>query len=59
MQLAAAGNLEAFRSVGFLHMQGNVRVQFAEQPVPYVAAGNEFPFLAGEGRVIYLSLIHI
>ncbi len=52
MQFAAAGDLESLGSLRFLHPQGYVRIEFPEQPVAQVTAGDIFAFLSRQGRII-------
>ena len=52
MQLAAAGYLEGFRGIRFLHPQGHICVQLPEQSVPEMPAGHVFALLAGEGGIV-------
>ena len=53
MQLAAAGHLEAFGIFGVLDAQRHVVAGLAHQAFADLPAGQEFSFLAGEGRIVH------
>ena len=52
VQLAAARDLEDAVFVGLPHLQRDVALQLALQPVPDLAAGDELAFAAGQRRVV-------
>ena len=56
MQLTTTGYLEAVGRIGLFHTKRYIGVQFTEQSVTQVTAGNELTFLTGKGRVIYHEL---
>ena len=52
MQLAAPADFEAVGLLGLAHAQGDVLARLALEPLPEVARGDEFPFRAGERRIV-------